>query len=69
VPDDARKIARVLARTLGEVAPSRSTVSRVLQRLGKIRRQRRRVRIWTVDGRPRVEVKAPNDLWTIDIKG
>jgi transposase InsO family protein len=63
------KIARVLERTLGEVAPSKSTVSRVLQRLGKIRRQRRRVRIWTVDGKPRVEVKAPNDLWTIDIKG
>ena len=55
------KIARVLERTLSEVAPSRSTVSRVLQRLGKIRRQRRRVRIWTVDGRPRVEVKAPNE--------
>jgi putative transposase len=44
-------------------------VARVLQRLGKTRRRRPRVRIWTVDGRPRVEAKAPNDLWTIDIKG
>ncbi len=63
------KIARVLERTLGEAAPSKSTVARVLQRLGKTRRRRPRVRIWTVDGRPRVEAKAPNDLWTIDIKG
>jgi len=63
------KIARVLGRTLGEDAPSKSTVSRVLQRLGKIRRRRQQVRVWTVDGRPRVEAKAPNDLWTIDIKG
>jgi putative transposase len=63
------KIARVLERTLGEDAPSKSTVARVLQRLGKTRRRRPRVRIWTVDGRPRVEAKAPNDLWTIDIKG
>lgn len=63
------KIARVLERTLGEIAPSRSTVSRILQRLGKTRRRRARVRIWTVDGRPRVEVKAPNDVWTMDFKG
>lgn len=63
------KIARVLDRSLGTLAPSRSTVSRVLQRLGKTRRRRARVRVWSVDERPRVEVKAPNDLWTIDIKG
>jgi transposase InsO family protein len=63
------KIARVLVRTLGALAPSRSTVSRILQRLGKTRRRRARVRIWGVEGRPRVEVKGPNDLWTIDIKG
>ncbi|GAO05629.1 IS481 family transposase [Anaeromyxobacter sp. PSR-1] len=63
------KIARVLERTLGELAPSRSTVSRVLQRLGKTRRRRTRVRVWGVEGRPRIEVKAPNELWTIDIKG
>jgi len=63
------KIARVLKRELGEVAPSKSTVARVVTRLGKLRRQRRRVRLWTVDGRPRVEVHGPNDLWTIDFKG
>jgi transposase InsO family protein len=63
------KISRVLRRTLGEEAPSKSTVARVLRRLGKLRRRRPRVRVWSVEGRPRVEVHGPNDLWTIDIKG
>ena len=65
----ADKIARVLARQLGGDAPSKSTVARVLERLGKMRRRRPRVRIWTVEGRPYVGVQAPNDLWTIDFKG
>src|SRR2546425_2313405 len=60
------KIARVLRRELGDEAPSKSTVARVLARLGKLRRRRPRVRVWSVDGRPRVEVHGPNDLWTID---
>ena len=64
-----QKISRVLVRTLHEDAPSKSTVARVLFRLGKIKRRRPPVRLWTVEGRPRVEVKAPNDLWTIDFKG
>lgn len=63
------KIARVLRRAHGEGAPSKSTVARVLQRLGQMSRRRRRVRVWSVDERPRVEVHAPNDLWTVDIKG
>ena len=63
------KIARVLRRSLGEDAPSKSTVARVLHRLGRLRRHRPRVRVWSVDERPRVEVHGPNDLWTIDIKG
>jgi transposase InsO family protein len=58
----------VLRRSLGEDA-SKSTVARVLHRLGRLRRHRPRVRVWSVDGRPRVEVHGPNDLWTIDIKG
>jgi len=62
-------IAGALARTLGADAPSRSTVARVLRRLGKVKRRRPRVRLWTVDGRPRVEATAPNDLWTMDFKG
>ncbi len=63
------KIARVLRRAHGEGAPSKSTVARVLQRLGQMSRRRRRVRVWSVNERPRVEVHAPNDLWTVDIKG
>jgi len=50
------KISRVLVRTLGTNAPSKSTVARVLQRAGRIRRRRPRVRLWTVEGRPYVEV-------------
>lgn len=65
----AHKIARVLARQLGPDAPSSSTVARVLHRLGKLKRRRPPARVWSVEGRPRVEVKAPNDLWTIDAKG
>jgi putative transposase len=63
------KIARVLQRSLGAAAPSRSTVARALRRLGKVKRRRSPVRIWTVDGRPHVEVSGPDDLWTMDFKG
>lgn len=65
----AQKIAGVLARELGDEGPSRSTVARVLTRLGKVRRRRRPARIWSVEGKPRVEARAPNDLWTVDFKG
>lgn len=64
-----QKIARVLGRQLGPEAPSPTTVARVLRRLGKVKRRRPPARIWSVDGRPRIEVKGPNDLWTIDFKG
>ena len=64
-----QKISRVMARTLGEDAPSKTTVARLLVRLGTIKRRRPVVRLWTVNNRPHVEVKAPNDLWTIDFKG
>jgi transposase InsO family protein len=63
------KISRILRRAHGEDAPSKSTVARVLQRLGRMRKRRSPVRIWRVDGRPRIEVHAPNDLWTMDFKG
>jgi transposase InsO family protein len=64
-----QKISQVLARKLGPTAPGRSTIARVLRRLGRVKKRRPVVRVWSVDGRPRVEVKAPNDLWTIDFKG
>jgi len=65
----AKKISLVLARTLGGDAPSKSTVARLLRRFGKISKKRPPVRLWMVDGRPRVDVQACNDLWTIDFKG
>jgi putative transposase len=63
------KLSRVVQRTFGADAPSRSTVARILRRLGKVKRRRPAVRIWSVDGRPRVEVSGPDDLWTMDFKG
>src|SRR5207237_10035575 len=63
------KIAPILRKRFGAEAPSRSTVARVLKRLGRIKRRQRAPRTWTVDGKPHVEVHAPNDLWTIDFKG
>src|ERR1700760_2758521 len=63
------KISRILQRTFGDMAPSRSTVARTLQKLGKVKRRRSPVRIWSVDGRPRVEVSGADDLWTMDFKG
>jgi putative transposase len=64
-----QKIARILLKRLGASAPSASTVARVLRRVGKVKKKRFPVRVWTVEGRPRVEVTAPNDLWTFDYKG
>src|SRR5215467_14631442 len=40
------KIARVLAVKFGSEAPSRSTVARVLKRLGKVKRRRPVARFW-----------------------
>jgi len=65
----AQKLSRVLAKRLGPNTPSPSTIARLLRRLGKMKRKRAHVRVWTVDGRPRVEVKGSNDLWTFDYKG
>ena len=65
----ADKISRVLRREIGDEAPSKSTVARILGRLGRLKRRRPRVRVWSVDGKPRVEVHGPNDLWTVDFKG
>jgi transposase InsO family protein len=44
-------------------------VARLLKAAGQSKRRRRPVRVWHVDGRPHIEVKLPNDLWTIDFKG
>jgi putative transposase len=62
-------ISGVLAKKLGAAAPSRATVARVLKRAGKVKKRRSPVRVWSVAGKPQVEVHGPNDLWTIDFKG
>ena len=64
-----KKISLVLARRLGPDTPSRTTIARVLRRLGMVRKRRPVVRVWSVGGQVRVKAKAPNDLWTIDFKG
>jgi putative transposase len=64
-----KKLALVLKRDLDDSAPSAPTVARLLRAAGKIRKRRPPVRVWHVEGRPHVEAKAPNDLWTIDFKG
>jgi transposase InsO family protein len=63
------KISRVLVKRFGADTPSKSTVARTLKRLGKVKRRRPPVRVWTVDDRPHVEVAGPDDLWTMDFKG
>src|SRR5437016_4667854 len=65
------KISRVLQRGLAAEAPSRSTVVRILRRLGKVKRRRPPVRIWSVDGRPRVEVSGRTICgpWTSRVGG
>lgn len=63
------KLAQILKSRFGEDAPARSTVARILKRLGRVKQRRRSARVWTVESRPHVEVHGPNDLWTIDFKG
>ena len=63
------KLSDIVRKALGEDGPSRATVARLIKCAGQVRRRRPPVRVWHVDDRPRVEVKAPNDLWTIDFKG
>lgn len=64
-----KKLAKVLMRDLAENAPSAATVARLLRSAGRIRKRRPPVRVWHVEERPYIDVKAPNDLWTIDFKG
>ena len=65
----AKKLSLVLKRTLGADGPAEGTVARLLKSAGATRRRRPPVRVWHVEGRPCVEAKEPNDLWTIDFKG
>jgi transposase InsO family protein len=70
----SKKLIEVAKRRLpADEVPSRSTVDRILKRAGLVQGGRRR-RHPAEDGKPpqkasSVEVKAPNDLWTVDFKG
>lgn len=64
-----KKLSDIVRKALGADGPSRATVARLIKCAGQVRPRRPPVRVWHVDERPRVEVSAPNDLWTIDFKG
>lgn len=65
----ARKLMVVLRRSLGDATPGVRTVHRLLKRFGKIRPRRLKPVLSVVESAPKVVVKKPNDLWTIDFKG
>jgi transposase InsO family protein len=67
----ARKLHKLLERLHGaERIPSLTTVSRVLERAGFIRKRRRRpLPHGLATAKPSTVVQAPNDLWTVDFKG
>jgi putative transposase len=63
------KLRIVLRRRFGEQTPTERTIARVLKRFDLIRRRKPRRSLNLVTQAPRVEVTAPNDLWTVDYKG
>lgn len=68
----AKKIVEVLkSRVAADKLPSRSSVSRILHRVGLVQPPRRRLKAAAEGGAraPLVQVLAPNDLWTVDFKG
>jgi putative transposase len=64
-----RKFVTLLARELGDDAPSERTIARVLERFSQIRRKRPRRPLNVVEKAPALTAKACNDVWTIDFKG
>jgi putative transposase len=65
----AKKLLQVLARRHPEVVwPARSTVNAILDRHGKLRRNRRR-RKWEHPGVAPLETERPNQVWPADFKG
>lgn len=64
-----RKLAALLAKQLGDDAPSERTIARVLKRYGEVRKRRERAPLSVVARAPEVVAKRANDVWTIDFKG
>ena len=65
----AKKLLQVLERRHPEVDwPARSTVNGILDRHGKLRKNRRR-RKWEHPGAAALETERPNQVWPADFKG
>ena len=65
----AKKLLQILEKRDAEVAwPARSTVNAILERHGKLRKQRRR-RKWAHPGAVPLETERPNQVWPADFKG
>ncbi len=65
----AKKLLQVLEKQHPDVAwPARSTVNAILERHGKLRKNRRR-RKWKHPGAARLETAGPNQVWPADFKG
>jgi transposase InsO family protein len=65
----AKKLLQALRKRHPEIAlPARSTVNAILERHGKLRKQRRR-RKWAHPGAAPLETERPNQVWPADFKG
>jgi putative transposase len=65
----AKKLLQVLERRHPEAAwPARSTVNAILERHGRLRKNRRR-RKWAHPGAAPLETERPNQVWPADFKG
>lgn len=64
----AKKLLQVLARRHAGPLPARSTVNAILDRHGKLRKNRRRPR-WQHPGAGAVQTTRPNEVWPADFKG
>jgi transposase len=63
----AKKLLQVLAKRHPRLErPARSTVNAILERHGKLRKQRRR-RKWSHPGAPALETERPNEVWPADL--
>ena len=65
----AKKLLQILrVRHPGLVRPARSTVNAILERHGKLRKNRRRKQ-WSHPGAAPLETMRPNQVWPADFKG
>ena len=65
----AKKLLQVLRTRAPAIAwPARSTVNDILERHGRLRKQRRRKQ-WTHPGAAPLETQRPNQVWPADFKG